>query len=174
MPFSLRRNRRPALADEVRAALPLGRGERVLAWAVDEASGATVVATNHRLYAVSVADEVILGRPWHLVDSGNWSHDAFQLSVTWVDRQRPVQWTLREPTMLPETLRERVQASVVLAERVVLGEGRTARVVIRQDFASGDLLDQVILGRGVRPEDPGVAEETEAALAELREQVGLD
>ena len=68
---------------------------------------------------------------------------------------------------------ERVQASVVLAQRVELGERRSARAVIRQDLASGELVEQVVLGKGVRPDDPGVEPQTAAALAYLREQVGL-
>ena len=131
------------------------------------------MASNHRLYAVSPTSEVVLARPWHLVDSGTWSHDAFLLTVTWVDRHQPAQWVFREPSLLPETLRERVQASVVLAQRVELGERRSARAVIRQDLASGELVEQVVLGKGVRPDDPGVEPQTAAALAYLREQVGL-
>ena len=151
----------------------LGRGERLLTWGRDDTTGAVVGASNHRLYAVSPDGEVVLDRPWHLVDAGSWSHDAFLLTVTWVDRQRPAQWVLKEATLLPETLRERVQASVVIAQKLDLGERRSARVVIRQDLASGELVEQVVLGRGVRPGDPGVGEATGAALADLREQVGL-
>jgi hypothetical protein len=173
MAWSLRRPRASQVPEAARAAIPLGRGERLLSWAVDDTGGATVVASNHRLYAVSAAGEVSLARPWHLVDAGVWSHDTYQLSVTWVDRGRPAEWVFREPTLLPETVRERVQASVVLAQKVELGERRTARVVIRQDLATGDLLDQVVLGRRVQDSDPGVREQTGAALAELREQVGL-
>jgi hypothetical protein len=131
------------------------------------------VASNHRLYAVSPAGEVVLDRPWHLVDAGSWSHDAYLLTVTWVDRQRPAQWVFKEATLLPETLRERVQASVVLAHHVDLGERRRARAVIRQDLATGELVEQVVLGRNVRAADPGVEEQTQAALAYLKEQVGL-
>lgn len=173
MAWSLRRNRPERVPDTARAAIELGAGERLLSWAHDEGSGATVVASNHRLYAVSPAGEVVLARPWHLVDSGTWSHDAFLLTVTWVDRHKPAQWVFREPSLLPETLRERVQASVVLAQRVELGERRSARAVIRQDLASGELVEQVVLGKGVRPDDPGVEPQTAAALAYLREQVGL-
>jgi hypothetical protein len=173
MAFSLRRSRADRVPDEAREALTLGRAERLLSWARDESTGATVVASNHRLYAVRPGGEVVLDRPWHLVDAGTWSHDAFLLTVRWVDRQRPAQWVFTEPTLLPETLRERVQASVVLAERVDLGDRRTARAVIRQDLATGDLVEQVVLGRGVRADDPGVGERTGAALAYLKEQVGL-
>ena len=155
-------------------AIQAGRGERLLTWAHDEATGATVVASNHRLYAVSPGGEVTLARAWHLVDTGTWDHDAFTLTVSWVDDQRPVRWVLRDPSLVPETVRERVQASVVVVERVPLG-GRAgqARVVIRQDFTTGDLVDQVVLGPGMALDQPGVAEATAAARARLREQVGL-
>ena len=42
----------------------------------------------------------------------------------------------------PETLRERVQASVVLAQRIELGPRRTAKVALRQDLATGDLVER--------------------------------
>lgn len=173
MAFSLRRARAERLPVHVRGALDLGRGERVLSWAPEEGSGATVVATNHALYAVGPGGDVTLARPWHLVDAGTWSHDLFQLTVTWVDRHRPSQWVFREATLLPETVRERVQASVVLAQHVDLGERRSARAVIRQELSTGALVEQVIPGRGVQLADPFVAVQTEDALAYLREQVGL-
>lgn len=158
--------------EPVRRALSLGRGERLLAWAADD-RGTTVVASNHHLYAVEAGGAVALSRPWHLVDAGTWSGEASLLTVTWVDGGRPAQWVLAEPLLLPETLRERVQASVVLAQHVALGERRTARAVIRQDLASGELVEQVLLGKGVRSGDPGVEEQTRAALDFIREQVGL-
>ena len=174
MAWSLRRERTDKVPKEARDALSLGRGERLLTWGRDDTTGAVVVASNHRLCAVSPAGEVVLDRPWHLVDAGSWSHDAYLLTVTWVDRQRPVQWVLKDAaTMLPETLRERVQASVVLAQKVDLGDRRSARAVIRQDLATGELVEQVVLGKGVRPGDPWVEEQTGAALAYLKEQVGL-
>ena len=45
--------------------------------------------------------------------------------------------------------------------------------MIRQDLAGGGLVEQVVLGRGVRESDPGVGEQTAAALDYLKEQVGL-
>ena len=85
----------------------------------------------------------------------------------------PSQWVFREPTRLLETVRERVQASVVLTQELALGTRRTGRVVIRQDLASGEMVEQVLLGRGVRPDDAGVQDAVDGALAYLREQVGL-
>ncbi len=169
MALPLRRDRLPS---DVRAALGLGRGERVLSWAAED-DGATVVATNHMLYAVSVSGERVLARPWHEVDAGTWSAELRTLTVTWVDGGRPVQWVLGDTSLVPETLRERVQASVVLAQAVEVGPRRSARAVIRQDLANGDLVEQVVLGRGVPADDPEVVERAAAALDYLREQVGL-
>ena len=76
--------------------------------------------------------------------------------------------------MFPETLRERVQASVVLAETLDLGGRRTAKVVVSKDLATGALLSQAVLGPGVRSADPGVAEQVSDGLRRVREQVGLD
>jgi hypothetical protein len=78
-----------------------------------------------------------------------------------------------QTTLLPETVRERVQASVVLSLRLTLGERRSGSVAIRQDFATGELVPQTILGRFTRPDDPEVQAHVAAALAHLRDQVGL-
>ena len=109
------------------------------------------------------------------MDAGLWSGEDGSLRVTWVDGERPGQWFVltRPAALLPETLRERVQASVVLSTRLVLGEGRTGRVAIRQDLATRALVPQTVLARRVRADDPDVREQVEAALAELRDQVGL-
>lgn len=168
---SLRRPER--LPPAVRSVLALGSGERVLSWGREEASGTTVVATNHALYAVDAAGERALDRPWHEVDGGSWSAELTQLTVTWVDGGRPSQWVLGATSLVPETLRERVQASVVLAHKIDLGPRRTAKVALRQDLAGGGLVEQVVLGRGARADDPELGERTRTALAYLREQVGL-
>lgn len=165
------RNRPPAAA---RSAVTLGPGERLLAWACAQGSGTVVMASNHRVYAVSPEGELVLRRPWHEVDAAVWQSEDDLLTVTWVDGARPARWRFEEPTLLLETVRERVQASVVLAQRVPLEPRRSARVVIRQDLAMGTLLEQAILGRGVPATAPGVAEAVRAGLAQLREQVGLD
>ena len=176
MALSLRR-RGARLPDAVKDALGLAPRERVLTFAAEEAggqpTGTTVVATTHGLYAVDAAGTRVVARPWHEVDAGSWSAELQQLTVTWVDGSRPAQWALGDTSLLPETLRERVQASVVLAQRIELGPRRSARAVIRQDLATGELVEQVVLGRGVRADDPDLALAAQEALDYLREQVGL-
>jgi hypothetical protein len=169
--------RRPPVPTDVAAAIAPAEHEKLLAWAVEAGTGVTVVAGRHRLYAVAPGAEgprLALSRPWHLVDAGLWSGEDGSLRVTWVDGERPARFVLTDPGLLPETLRERVQASVIIAETVDLGNRRTARVVVREDLATGDLLSQALLGPGVRSSDPGVSEQVREGLARVREQVGLD
>ena len=175
LPWSARRE--PTVPSEVSKAIAAAPGEGLLAWAVEPATGTTVVAGRHRLYVVRTgADgtDVRLSRPWHLVDAGKWTGEDALLTVTWVDDEPDSRFALTQPGMLPETLRERVQASVVIAETLDLGGRRTARVVVRKVLETQVLVSQALLGRGVNSTDPGVAEQVRAGLARVREQVGLD
>ena len=155
-------------------ALELAKGERVLAFAVDDFTANHVVATTYALVLVSQAAEHTVRRRWLLVDAGVWEPETATLTVTWADGPPAGQWSMRgQTTLLPETVRERVQASVVLSLRLILGERRSGRVAIRQDFATGELISQTILGESTRADDPEVQAHVQAALAHLRDQVGL-
>lgn len=166
-----RGTRRSQIPSEATASISTGSGERLLTHGVVR-DGGWVVASNHRLYAVAADGEVEFARPWHQVDAGTWDQDSGVLGVTWVGPDEDSSWTLEEGSMVPEMLRERVQASVVIAERVPLPGKAVARAVIRQNLATSDLVPQVILGRGVRSSDPVVAESARATLDYLKEQVG--
>jgi hypothetical protein len=239
-----RRAPRAEVPPAVVAALELAKGERVLAFGVDDNTGAFVVATTFCLAVVSLAvveSAVVtsnvapataktstaktstagsstaetstaetstvtpatartstaktstampataatataatatvvrtLRRRWLSVDAGAWEPETATLTVTWAEGGRGAQWSFRDQeTLLPETLRERVQASVVIATRLTLGDRRNGRVAIRQDFATRELISQTILGRYTRADDPEVQAHVQAALAHLRDQVGL-
>lgn len=162
---------------EVPAEVTSTLGERatdVLSVVRDVRTTAYLVATTTHVYAVR-SGSVDVDRPWHMVDTGVWSDEKRTLTVQWVDRAPASVWRLGdEPTTFPQVLRERVQATVVLADEVDLGDKRRARVVVRKNLETQQLLGQTLLGPGVRSSDPGVREETRAALDRLREQVGLD
>ena len=111
--------------------------------------------------------------PWHEAESGTWQGESSRLTVTWVDQGVPAGWHLTEPSLLQQTLRERLQASVVLADEFRTAGRRTVRVVIRQDLASGALLEQTIPGKGADLSDPQVAREAAERMARLRSEVGL-
>lgn len=171
LPFSPIRRTEP-VPPAVSAAAQLGRRERLLCGAMDVDTHAWLVASNHALALVGTDAGLVWKRPWHEVDHGSWHQESALLTVTWADRSRRGQWRLGDERLFLQTLRERVQASVVLVEELQLGSRRTGRAVIRQDLATGELLEQVVLGRGVRADDEVVAE-SRRALAWLREQVGM-
>jgi hypothetical protein len=189
-----RKAARAELPPAVRAALELVKGERVLAFGVDDNTGGYVIATSYGLAVVSLGAAaptagpatasaptaavptaaLTLRRRWLAVDAGAWEPETETLTVTWAEGGRGAQWSFRDQqTLLPETLRERVQASVVIATRLTLGDRRSGRVAIRQDFATRELIPQTILGRYTRADDPEVQAHVQAALAHLRDQVGL-
>jgi hypothetical protein len=167
------RRRRPALPADVRSAVPLDSGEQLLAWARDETSGAHVVATTFHLVLVDTGGSLAWRRPWHEAESGTWQGESSRLTVTWVDRGVPARWHLTEPSLLQQALRERLQASVVLADEFRTAGRRTVRVVIRQDLANGALLEQTIPGKGADLGDPQVAREAAERMGRLRSEVGL-
>ena len=179
MRLSIKGRRSDDLPDDVLAALRGGDGGKVLSAAPEADSRAWVVAETYHLALVDpgrpAGEALVWSRPWHEVDSGSWSREASTLTVTWADRSRPGQWRLgegmRERVFL-QTLRERVQATVVLGEDLPLRGRRTGRAVIRQDLRSGELVEQVVLGRGVQA-DEEVAAVSASTLAWLREQIGM-
>lgn len=166
------RRRGEGRATVLRQAVPLGHGEQLLAWAEDEQSGGHVVVTTHSLAFVDAEWHLVWRRPWHEVDGATWHPDSDQLTVTWVDGERPAQWLIRESALFKQGLRERVQASVVIADEFRTASRRRVRVVIRQDLATGRLLEQIIGGRGTDLTDPSVRAEAEQRLRVLRSEVG--
>jgi hypothetical protein len=179
MRLSIKGRRSDDLPPDVVAALRRADGGRILSAAPDADSRAWLVASTYHVALVDpgrpAEQTLVWSRPWHEVDSGSWSREAGMLTLTWADRRRPGQWRLgdgmRERVFL-QTLRERVQASVVLGEELPLRGRRTGRAVIRQDLRTGELLEQVVLGRGVQ-KDEEVAAVSARTLAWLREQVGM-
>jgi hypothetical protein len=169
-----RRSSGARLPPAIGEALELARGDRVLAFGVDDNTGCYVIATRFSLAVVTPTAEPIVWRRWLSVDAGSWEPETATMTVTWADGRRAGQWSFRDQlTQLPETLRERVQASVVIATRLNLGDRRTGRVAIRQDFETRELVPQTILGRYTRADDPEVQAHVVAALAHLKDQVGL-
>jgi hypothetical protein len=169
-----RRVPRAELPPAIAETLELAKGERVLAFGIDDNTGGYLVATTYAFSVVSSTAERLVRRRWLSVDAAAWEPETATLTVTWADGGRGAQWTISDQlTRLPETLRERVQASVVLSTRLTLGDRRTGRVAIRQDFATRELVAQTLLGPYARADDPEVQAHVQAALAHLRDQVGL-
>lgn len=172
MPFrSLRKNHAlPAGAE----GLTLEHGEHALAGAVDDNTGASVVATTFRILTFRDG-QITFEHPWSDVDAGTFDPDTWTLTITWVDGSRPVQWTFKaQNTRLPEVVHERVQATVVVSSNLGLaGPRRSGRVAIRKDLRTRELWVQTVLGRGTPADDPEVRAAVARVSADLKDKVGL-
>ena len=161
LPWSARAARLP---DDVRASLPLAAGERVIAAAQSPAGW--VVATERALVTVDRRT------PWTEVAHAQWLDEAQVLVVDPVPGLGPpVRITLPEPGRLPETVHERVMASIVLTRRLSLPRG-SARVVARRAEGSDELVWQVVGEEGSDLDDPAVRRQVDEVVARLRREVG--
>lgn len=170
--------RRSPVPDDIRRALNLTHGERVLAGAT-LADGAWAVATTADLAVAteSLGDQptvIKTRRPWCDVDRASFDPERSVLTVEWVDAEPELRLTLTDPgrTAFPQVLRERVQWSVVLSEIVTLPDGHEVKVAVRRT-TDGDLFSQAIAGPGVNLDDPAVAGIVDAAEARVRGAAGM-
>lgn len=148
-----------------------------MAFGVDAATGGYAVMSRHQLALVAPTGWVGFRRPWHEVASGSWDPVTGTVSVLWADGARPAMLTFgagRDD--VADVFRERVQASVVTSDQVVLtddqGPVSAGRVSMRKNLATDELLVQVSLNRGIRRTEPEVAAAVERVIADLWEQVG--
>jgi hypothetical protein len=169
-----RLGRGTAVPAQVRTALGLERGERVLA-AARLRSGGWLVATTLALHVTGADGSAATSRhSWDRVAGAVWSDTAAMLQVTWVDGARQLVVELAgDEGLLPEVVRERVEASVVLSRRFEVPGRRGVRVAIRRAHHGAELSTQVVADRGVDLTDPAIAARVAAELADLREQVGM-
>lgn len=170
MPRLRRLERAPRVPAPIVSAAGLGGRDRLLAAA--PMGGGWVLAGTLTLCWVD--DDGTLGgrQPWHAVDRGTWDRDTATLTVTWVDGSPRSRWPLTDAADLLLVVRERVQASVVVAETLRLPGARTASAVIRQDLATREPFAQLVAGPGPR-RDGALDAAAAAAFARLWDDIGM-
>lgn len=161
--------RTPLLPDHARDALALARREPVLA-AARAPDGSWVAATPSGLVGVGWRVD------WAWVTHARWYDDAERLSVTWLDAAGDLHekdLPLAEPGRVPETVHERVVATIVFSRRVSVGDGRGVRVVARRQPRSQEVLWQVVPDAGVDVSAPAVRAKVDATKRAIADELGL-
>lgn len=147
----------------VRASLTFERGERVLTFArVDDRY---VVATN---LALHLSDGTRV--PYEHVDRASWDEDG--LRVLTIDGAWHIE-RITEPRSLPETVRERVNATIVVNKHVGLPGRGGVRLVARRPPGGEVLGWTFVFDEGLDPEDPGLRAQAEQALEGVRRSMGV-
>ncbi|MBB6344446.1 hypothetical protein ACWGH8_35480 [Nonomuraea muscovyensis] len=151
------------LPADVRKSLPTERGERVLTFA--GADEGYVVATNLALF-LSDGTRV----PYETIDKASWDEEGLRLLTTDGERRRE---RVPEPRLLPETVRERVNATIVVNKHVALPGRGGVRLVARRR-PGGEMLGwTLVFDDGLDPDDPGLRALAEQALEGVRRSMGV-
>lgn len=161
------------LPGAVIAMLGIGPGERVVAWGSSPGADATqtmfAAATDKALYLQATGDRL----PWDRISKATWNDPLLELVVVGeAGLSRVLRLTVEDSRDLPAAVHDRVTASVLVSERVDLGDGAGALMVARR--ADDDQVRwTVVFDSGLDPSDPALREAADAALARLRESLGI-
>lgn len=156
--------RRGGLPDGARAQLGLSPGERVLAVA-RQIDGRWLVGT----------DRAFVGEgfrvPWVDVAHAQWLPAEQVLMLDPVPGAfEAIRVRVQEPGRLPETVHERVMASIVVTTRVAVSGAGGVRIVGRRGDA-GPLVWQVVPDAGVDPAAEDVRSAAEETVQRLRAEL---
>jgi len=160
---------------EVLSRAELPRGEKALAWA-QSVDGTWLLGTRRSLVLVPLSGVEHLA--WEEVEDANWDQEARRLRVTGVGsygEPRPsYAFTMEDPALLLQLIRERVTASIVLQRRVPVRDRLGLSVIGRRSPVGGPVTWMHAYDRGLDPDDPEVVAVADLALAQAQAEVGDD
>ncbi|MEU5881525.1 hypothetical protein [Spirillospora sp. NPDC047279] len=149
--------------------LDLHRRERVLAHAPTR-GGSHVVATTTALH-LPTAEGGFTRVPWERIDQAGWQNGALHVTEASGGPEHHVRLT--DPGSVPETVRERVTATIAINHQASLPGGGTVRIAGRRPLDGGDVSWSFVFDAGLDPADPGLRAQAEQILESLRRQTGL-
>ncbi|MFG1696278.1 hypothetical protein [Nonomuraea sp. NPDC049309] len=151
------------LPADVRTSLKTERGERVLTFAAS--ADGHVVATN---LALHLSDGTRV--PYEEIDRASWDETGIHLTTTGGARYHEL---IADPRLLPETVRERVNSTIVVNKHVSLPGRGGVRLVARRPPGGEVLGWTLVFDDGLDPDDPGLRAQAEQALEGLRRSMGV-
>ncbi|MGH8836192.1 MAG: hypothetical protein ACRDWG_14525 [Actinomycetes bacterium] len=176
----MRWRRQVTIPASVRDALALEPGERVLAVAMGTGAGGPagsgdavphIIATDRALHIPEAGGLARI--PYESIAKVSWDGELAALTVVRPEPGGRLDLPLAEPGYVPETVRERVQSTIIYSQHVSL-DGRRG-VVVSARRAPGTLEARwvVAFDTGLDRNDPLIRERAERAVAELRAQTGI-
>jgi len=167
--------RRFPVPAEVSTRAGLARGEAVLARAATN-DGSWLLGTRDALVIVEPVETIRV--PWERVETADWDRDESRLRVAEVGefgQVRPVHvFSVPDPGLLLQMIRERVTASVVIQRRVIVSGRRGLLVIARRPpRGRSEITWAYEFDAGVDPEDPAVQEAAASGLRAAQDELGL-
>lgn len=163
------------LPKEVRERLGVRPGERIVAWGsgMTGSNGDAVytVATDRALYLGTSGERL----PWDRINRAQWDEPMLELVVTG-DAGRPerlVRVPLAVGSALPAAVHAQVTESVVVSERLDLGDGAGAMAVARRGSDEDGIRWSIVFDSGLNPNDPDLRARADGALTALRDTLGI-
>ena len=130
-------------------------------------SGAVVVVTGHALYLPTRSGEV-RRVPWDHVTHATWESPVLEVHAG----GPPMRVLLEAPGRVPEAVRERVTASIVVSERVELGVAGGAQIIGRRSELGPQLRWTITFDHGLDPDDPALRAAADRELARIKAWYG--
>lgn len=149
--------------------LDLAKGERVLS-AAPTGGGSYVVATTAALHLPVDEGGGLRRLPWERVDHATWNADRLHVTE---EGGRNHQIRLTDPGTVPETVRERVTATILVNRPAVLPGGGRIRITGRRPPGGTEVRWTILFDSGLDPGDPELRAQAQRILTELRRQTGL-
>lgn len=107
------------------------------------------------------------------VAAASWEDPVLVVALVGADR-RTYRIRLDDPGEIPPTVRERVTASIVISERLLVDGRLGARFTARRPPGGDEELTwSVLFDPGLDPADPTLRRWADAAIAELRASRGV-
>jgi len=108
--------------------------------------------------------------PWERIEQAVWKDGMLLVGEVGGARHNV---RLAEPGSVPEAVRERVTASVIVSTHVKLPGGGVRITARRPARGDGEPRWAFVFDPGLDPADPGLLAQAEQALEEIRRQTGL-
>lgn len=171
-----RRERKDTRSRDVESGSASGMqpGERLLAAAPVVGSDSPLRASDRALYLPGDADADPGTRlAWDTIVHAAWEPPTLVVEQGGGVPARIVRVVLEDPRRIPEVVRERVMATIVVSEHVDLVGDAGARIVGRRSPEGEGIRWTITFDPGLDPADPVLREAAAAALADLRIALGV-